>query len=90
MKGIYKTLWGSRVHQIEKNLGKPLEDVLTKFDEKGLSFREQAVLLGGVSPAHVGIWRNLMGLKVKPLKKKAKNLTSTSIVQKYDLAEFLK
>lgn len=61
-----KVLYGRKVIAIENRLGQTLEEILTKMNKVGMTYRQQAKLLG-VTGAQIGQYTKKMGLK--PLKK---------------------
>ena len=56
-----KKLWGRKVFALEQRLGLPLEDVLQRMEQEGLSYREQGNALG-VSAQCVLLWRHKAGI----------------------------
>lgn len=61
-----KILYGRKVIAIENRFGQTLEEILTRMNQKGMSYRQQAKLLG-VTGAQIGQYCKKMGLR--PIRK---------------------
>lgn len=56
-----KKLWGRKVFALEQRLRLPLEDILQRMENEGLSYREQGNTLG-VSAQTILLWRHKAGI----------------------------